>query len=55
MKTVFLFLAIIIIGATAGVAAGLMFAKFGGAFGWGLLATILITILVIDGVCHERP
>ena len=54
MKTILLFLAIVIIGTLAGVGAGWMFAHFGSGFGWGLLVAILITILVIDGVCHDR-
>jgi len=53
MKTILLFLAIVIIGTLAGVGAGWMFAHFGSGFGWGLLVAILITILVIDGVCHD--
>lgn len=54
MKTILIFLVIAIIGTLAGAGAGWMFAKFGGAFGCGLLALILVTILVIDGVCHDR-
>jgi len=52
MKTILLFLAIVIIGTLAGIGAGWMFAHYGSSFGWGLLVAILITILVIDGVCH---
>jgi hypothetical protein len=52
MKTILIFLAIAIIGTGIGFGAGWMFAHFGDLFGWGLLVAILITILVIDGVCH---
>lgn len=52
MKTILIFLATAIIGTLAGAGAGWMFAHYGSSFGWGLLVAILITILVIDGVCH---
>jgi len=54
MKTILIFLVIAIIGTSIGVSAGWMFAHYGSSFGWGLLVAILITILVIDGVCHDR-
>ncbi len=55
MKTILIFLAIAIIGTGIGFGAGWMFAHFGDLFGLGFLGGILVTILVIDGVRHDRP